>query len=174
MKVKELIFLLAIIIYSKSNAQIITNKNSEHHYGLGINGGITLGTYDDSYSNNVGIDLYYLYNIHRKLYIGGSTGLANYLGNNLNILVNGNEKLKNALFIPLLASLRFSPYKNFLVGPDIGFAIRLNSGNDGGFYISPRVTYFIEGKFPVFAGYRLINLNGKGLGSIQFGLGYKF
>lgn len=179
MKTKNSVFFvvfitLTILACTKVNAQLMGNIDVKHNFGFGVSGGIILGNYEDIYSGNVGLDLYYLYNFAEKFYVGGSTGFTEYFGEEEIVPGLGNVEYDNAQFIPVAASFRFSPFKNFVAGPDVGYAIGINEGNDGGFYASPRGTYFINGKFPVFAGYRVIIIDKKGLGGPLFGIGYKF
>ncbi|WP_179367638.1 outer membrane beta-barrel protein [Winogradskyella forsetii] len=173
-KIKLAIMVVAVFAFAKANAQLNNPEAKKHHFGIGLNGGVTTGDYEDIYSSNIGLDLYYLYGISEKFYLGGSTGFANYFGEDVNIPGLGEVEFDDAQFIPVAGSFRFSPFSNFAVGADVGYAIGVNDGNDGGFYASPRATYFLADKFPVFAGYRLIDLDGESLGSIQFGIGYKF
>lgn len=165
---------MAIFSFAFAGAQLLNTDGQSHHFGIGLNGGVTVGDYEDIYSSNLGIDLFYLYGLSDKFYLGASTGFANYFGEDVNLSGLGEVEFNDAQFIPVAGSLRFSPFSNFIVGADVGYAIGVNDGNDGGFYASPRATYMINGKLPVFAGYRTIDLDGESLGSIQFGIGYKF
>ncbi len=174
MKIKLASLIVASFAFAKVNAQLSNTDGQKHHFGIGLNGGVTVGDYEDIYSSNIGVDLFYLYGISEKFYLGGSTGFANYFGEDVNIAGLGEVEFDDAQFIPVAGSLRFSPFSNFIVGADVGYAIGVNDGNDGGFYASPRATYMINDKLPIFAGYRLIDLDGESLGSIQFGIGYKF
>ncbi len=176
-KMKSKVAILSVVFMafaSISNAQVQDVVKGTHNFGVGLNAGVTVGDFKDSYSSNIGLDLFYLYGVSERFFVGGTTGFANYFGQEVNIAGFGEVELDDAQFIPLAGSVRFSPFTNFLVGTDIGYAFGINDGNDGGFYASPRATYMFNGKFPIFAGYRLIDLDGESLGSIQFGIGYKF
>ncbi|WGK66235.1 hypothetical protein [Croceiramulus getboli] len=166
--------MIALFAFAKADAQLTTTDDKNHQFGIGLNGGITVGDFEDIYSSNIGIDLYYLYSISEKFYLGGTTGFTNYFGEDVFVPSLGEVEFDDAQFIPIAGSLRFTPFERFAVGADIGYAIGLNDGNEGGFYASPRATYFIADKFPVFAGYRLIDLDGESLGSIQVGFGLAF
>ena len=174
MKIRLLTIIAAVGLSNALIAQINSLEKGTHHFGVGLNGGITVGDYEDIYSSNIGLDLFYLYGLSNRFLIGGSTGFASYFGKEINLAGIGTIDYDDAQFIPLAASLRFSPFKNFIAGADIGYAFGINEGNDGGFYASPRATYMLNGRFPLFVGYRLIDLDEASLGSLQFGLGYKF
>lgn len=170
MKKKTAIIVLSLALTQLFYAQDSTAK--KEYFGIGINGGFTLGDYEDIYGSNVGLDIVYLRQINRKIYLGGATGFTNYFGDTVTEL--GIEvEYDDLQFIPIAASLRFNPFKNFYVGPDVGYAIGINDGNDGGFYVSPRVSYLLNEKLLFYAGYRSISLDNS-LGSLQFGIGYNF
>jgi len=140
-------------------------------FGLGLNGGVTFGDLSDAYSSNIGVDLIYLYSISKRVHVGATSGYAHYFGGEV---TDGlvNVEFDDLGFIPVAASMRLCPLPNLLTGGDIGYAIGVNDGNTGGFYASPRLTYFINGKIPVFAGYRLVGLEGDNLNAFQFGVGF--
>ncbi|WP_299362718.1 outer membrane beta-barrel protein [Winogradskyella sp.] len=174
---KKKVVILVVTILASVNlvtAQIQDVQKGQHNYGIGLNAGVTVGDFEDAYSSNIGIDLFYLYSISERFYLGGSTGFANYFGEEINRLGSGTIELDDAQFIPLAGSVRFSPFRNFLVGADVGYAFGVNEGNDGGFYASPRLTYMVNGNMPIFIGYRTISFEDDNLGSIQFGIGYRF
>ncbi len=166
-----IVFLFVVLIGIELQAQ---EEHKKSFLGVGLNGGVTVGDFEDSYSNNVGVDLIYLYKLSNRFYIGGSTGFANYFGHTLSLDGFGEVALDDLQFIPVAASLRVSPVKNLMGGVDVGYAFGLNDGNDGGFYASPRITYLIDEKWPVFAGYRLIGFEDENLGAVQFGIGFIF
>ncbi|MEM6359659.1 MAG: outer membrane beta-barrel protein [Bacteroidota bacterium] len=150
-----------------------TLEKGSHNFGVGLTGGIVIGDFEDAYSSNIGVEAVYFYGLTDRISIGASTGFTNYFGDDFTEAGITTE-VDDAQFIPLTGSFRFSPFPKFFVGGDIGYAIGINDGNDGGFYASPRANYLIADKFIVNAGYRLIDLDGGSLGAIQFGIGYKF
>ncbi len=165
---KKILYTISLIILSI----VVANAQDKKPVLLaGLNGGIVVGDFEDAYSSNIGLDLTYLYPISEKFYLGATTGFANYFGESFSIDGLGNIDIDDAQFIPLTASIRVSPFKNFYGGADVGYAVGLNDGNDGGFTAAPRLTYIINEKFPVYLGYRFISLD-EDLGAIQFGVGY--
>lgn len=63
-------------------------------------------------------------------------------------------------FIPIAASGRFEVAPNFTLGADVGYAIGINDGNDGGFYYSPRAQYSVSEAIDIVAAYRGVSVNG--------------
>ncbi|WP_299361541.1 hypothetical protein [Winogradskyella sp.] len=171
---KSLISIVFLITALGSIAQTITLEKGSHNFGIGLNGGIVIGDFEDSYSGNIGVDLFYLYGFSKRFYAGASTGFANYFFDESAMLSGIQVETDDLQFMPIAVSFRVSPFKNFFGGTDIGYAIGINDSNDGGFYISPRATYFIKKRIPIFLGYRNISLDSNSLSSIQFGIGYTF
>ncbi len=170
MKKNLITTVLVVLITQLGFAQDIDGKKEV--LGFGINGGVTIGNYSDSYISNIGLDFYYLRNITGRFYAGATVGFTNYFGSSETI--QGATIENNDLqFIPVAVSLRFNRFKNFLIGTDVGYAIGTSEGNDGGFYASPRISYVLQDKWVLYAGYRSISLD-DALGSIQFGLGFTF
>ncbi len=171
-KKSSLVLVLSLTLYSLAIQAQEDEKKS--FFGIGLNGGATVGDFEDTYSSNVGVDVIYLHKLSNRFYVGGSTGFANYFGDTLTSDGFGDVELDDLQFIPVAASLRVSPVRNLLGGVDIGYAFGLNNGNDGGFYASPRITYLVNKKWPIFAGYRLIGFEDENLGALQFGIGFIF
>lgn len=49
-------------------------------------------------------------------------------------------------FLPIAASGRFNASEDFSIGADLGYALGINEGNDGGFYYRPIVGYNLSEK----------------------------
>ncbi len=166
-----IVTICSICLISSAKGQLDIRKQQKHHYGIGVNGGINFGQLADHYPVNIGFDLIYLRSISSRIHLGASTGLAYYFcstsdGKNSGALSEGDFPI-----IPLTFSFRVSPFKNFLWGMDIGYAASLNSEIEGGFYGSPRGTFFIGDRMPVFVGFRFMPLD-ENLHAVQFGIGY--
>ncbi|MGD1839723.1 MAG: hypothetical protein ACFB0B_02345 [Thermonemataceae bacterium] len=171
---KKIIFITIIAfvgIIVTTEAQTI--EKGSQIYGIGLNGGFVVRDFEEIYSANIGIDLFYLYAISDRIALGASTGFANYFGDEITMASGMTEDVDNAQFIPVAGSVRVSPIRNIILGADVGYAIGVNEDNEGGFYLSPRATYLINEKFPLFTGYRSIDIDGINLESIQFGIGIK-
>ncbi|AWX44388.1 hypothetical protein HME9304_01388 [Flagellimonas maritima] len=152
-----------------STAQDVNTKRE--FMGLGVHDGVTLGglaTAIVAFSVWISITC----TITRRIFEGATTGFSNFLGKAETVagIEIDNDDLQ---FIPLAASIRFRLLKNLCVGPDIGYAIPLNDGGDGGFYLSQRVSYVFNNGLILYAGYRSIALEDN-LASVQFGLGFAF
>ena len=69
-------------------------------------------------------------------------------------------ELDDVQFIPVAASGRFEVAPSFTLGADVGYAIGINDGNDGGFYYSPRAQYSVSEAIDIVAAYRGVSVDG--------------
>ena len=153
-------------------ASTFTTYAQRDMLSIGVHGGATVGDYSDAYSANTGLDVSYLHGISDKFYVGAAASFTNYFSDSFD---EGGRRVEfdDKQLLPVAGSIRISPFsfRSVLVGADIGYAVGLNDGNDGGFYASPRITYLLA-DFQLYAGYRLIALDEDDLTSVQLGVAY--
>ena len=80
--------------------------------------------------------------------VGIGTGFTNVFGETQafsDVGVNIENKFDNAQFLPVAGSLRIYPTRGFKIGGDIGYALGINKGNDGGFYYKPSIGIDMNG-----------------------------
>ena len=111
-----------------------TVAHSQSNWKIGVNAGIPVGDVHDFSSFNLGGDVAYLFNITDVFSVGPLVGYSHFFEEEDGI----GEDLS---FIPLAASGRFSFSDAFFVGADLGYAIGVDDGNDGGFYYRPKLGY---------------------------------
>ena len=78
--------------------------------------------------------------------------------------------LDDVQFIPLAASGRLALGDSFGLGADVGYALGVNDGNDGGFYYAPRVSYGISDAIDIVAAYRGVSKDGSSWDIISLGV----
>lgn len=102
---------------------------------IGVNGGLPLGDLKEQYGTNFGADLYYYF-------IGGeddfydfglTAGYSLFTGNDIEV-AGVTVDVDNAQFVPLALAARVHMRELLIAGADVGYALGLNEGNDGGFY----------------------------------------
>jgi hypothetical protein len=131
-----LVFILAVFTMQAQRNVDRTN------FRAGVNGGMILGDYSETYSFGLGVDLYHHWGVSKMLDVGVTAGFFNAFGEKeittAEALVSETE-FDNAQFIPVGASLRIYPGKNvgFKFGSDVGYAIGVDEGNLGALYIRP-------------------------------------
>ena len=132
--------------------------------GLRIGGhlGIPVGDASDFTSLTLGADVTYLWQVTEMLAVGASSGFGIYLG---------KDDYSNYSFIPLAISGRVSYPENWFYVADIGYALALEDGADGGFYIQPKIGY-TTGSLDIFIYYQSISESGINIGSLGAGLAF--
>ena len=156
MKRITLFFLTALFGMSLLQAQ--------GQFRAGINGGIPIGDADDFATFAIAVDLGYLLEISDEFDAGVTTGYSHSFGDE----VNGFD-IDDVQFIPVAASGRFEVAPDFTLGADLGYAIGVNDGNDGGFYYSPRAQYSVSDVIDIVLAFRGISEDGGSWNIISLG-----
>lgn len=127
--------------------------------------GIPTGDAGDFATFAIAVDLGYLLEISDEFDAGVTTGYSHSFGDE----VNGFD-IDDVQFIPVAASGRFEVAPDFTLGADLGYAIGVNDGNDGGFYYSPRAQYSVSDAIDIVAAYRGISEDGGSWDIISLGV----
>ncbi|MGB5403553.1 MAG: hypothetical protein WBN13_06220, partial [Robiginitalea sp.] len=115
-----------------------------------------------------GVDANHLWNVAESLDVGVATGFTNAFGKTFEILGQDFDA-EDVQFIPIAAAGRYHVTDKFRAGADIGYAIGINDGNDGGFYYRPILAYGINQSFEVNFSYTGISLDGFTWSTISLG-----
>jgi len=112
------------------------------NFRAGVNGGLVLGDFSEAYSFSLGVDLFHHWGVAKPLDIGVTAGFMNAFGEKQTVSaggVNVTTEFDNIQFVPVGASIRVYPTSSqgFKFGGDIGYAIGVNSGNEGALYYRP-------------------------------------
>ncbi len=150
---KKLFFLSIIAIFG------ICRVNSQGDFNAGISAGIPIGDAGDFATFAIAVDLGYLFEISDKFEAGGTIGYSHSFGDEISIL-GVTVKTEDVQFIPIAASGRFEVAPDFTLGADLGYALGVSDGNDGGFYYSPRAQYSVSEAIDIVAAYRGVSVDG--------------
>lgn len=134
---------------------------------LGVNAGLPVGDVSDFTTFQLGGDIAYMMDLAGVASVGPMVGYSHFFGE------SGNDgpvewEVEDAQFVPLAASGRFN-LLSLALGLDLGYAIGLNDGNDGGFYYRPQVGFSL-GRLGLIASYQGISMDGANIASINLGL----
>ena len=162
---KKAIFLLAFMVLSSG---LMAQKN----WTFGLNAGVPLGDVEESHSFHASGDVAYRIEIINFLDIGGIVGYSRYFGDTMGTSL-GDIEFEDLQFIPVAATGRLRLLSLLFVGTDIGYAIGISDGNDGGFYVRPQVGIDL-GIANVLASYSNISVDGGNVSSINGGVEIKF
>lgn len=136
---------------------------------IGIQGGIPSGDFDEAVSLMVGADLGYMWVLGEYFDLGLATGYVHGFGDTFELESVAAER-PDIQFLPLAGAFRFWPTRNISLGGNVGQAIGLNEGNDGGFYYRPMLGYLFNQTTEINISYTSIDLDTASWNTISVGL----
>ncbi|WP_276391148.1 hypothetical protein [Eudoraea chungangensis] len=137
---------------------LTSNSFSQEGLKLGLQAGLPFNDFNDAVSVVVGIETGYMFGINEFLDLGVSAG---YLIGIPETFQSGPIQLEypTMQFLPLAASVRIWPSNSFSFGGEVGQAIGLNEGNDGGFYYRPMLGYLMGPQTEINLSFTAINMD---------------
>ncbi|MES2485378.1 MAG: hypothetical protein V4581_05425 [Bacteroidota bacterium] len=132
-------------------------------FRLGAHGALPIGKASDVSSFNVGADASYLWQVHEIVAIGVATGYSTYLG---------KKDFDNYSFVPVAFSGRVKQGESLFYTADVGYAIALQDGADGGLYYQGKIGW-TNSKLDIFIFYKGVSSDGNSLDCIGAGLAFK-
>ncbi len=156
----------------------MSNLNAQGNFNAGVNLGLPIGDAGDGWTFNVTVDLSYLWEVSDGFDAGIATGFSHSFGDSetYDFGEGGSVTLDvdDVQFLPIAAAARFNVSDKFGLGADLGYAIGINDGNDGGFYYAPRAYYSVSDSMDIVFAYRGVSLDGGSFDvltlGVQFGL----
>lgn len=139
-------------------------------FKAGISAGLPIGDAGDGWTFNVTLDLNFLWEVSDSFNAGIATGYSHSFGDTIDLGTFGTVELDDAQFLPIAGAARFNVSEDFILGADLGYAIGLNDGNDGGFYYAPRIQYSVSSSIDIVAAYRGVSLDGGSFDVITLGI----
>lgn len=144
--------------------------SQQGNFTLGINGGIPVGDVEEFATFNIGADAAYRFSLSEQFELGGLVAYSHFFGDSGEDEF-GSWEVDDFQFLPLAASARFNS-GSFFAGGDIGYALGINDGNEGGFYYRPHAGYNF-GKIGVLASYAGISRDEFTVSTVNLGLEIK-
>lgn len=162
---KKLLLIFAVALFSYNV--------SAQGFGGGIGVGLPTGDAGDFFSFAINADLNYMWEVSEDFEAGLATGLVYVFGKDWEDGPNTIE-VDDGQYLPLAATGRFSVSDEFSIVADIGYALGINDGNEGGFYYRPGLAYDISDTMNVNVSYTGVSDEFFDYNSINLGLGFKF
>ena len=128
-------------------------------FKVGVHAGIPVGDMADFSDYNAGADVAYLFGLAGIVELGPLVGYSRYFVDDVDL---------DASFLPVAASGRIDLGPIF-AGLDLGYAVGLNDGNDGGFYYRPKIGFGFLG-LNLVGSYSAISMDGEEVSSVNLGL----
>ncbi|RSK38231.1 hypothetical protein [Mangrovimonas spongiae] len=123
--------------------------NAQEGISVGPFIGLPVSDGGDVATFSAGFDVTYQFAINEKFSVGPATGYSHSFGDTYYGLDYDDTQ-----FIPIAGAGRFYINEMFTVGLDLGYALGINDGNDGGFYYRPMFGYNINDMIQLNASYR--------------------
>ncbi|GGD08209.1 hypothetical protein [Hyunsoonleella pacifica] len=160
---KKLFFVAIIAIFGSLSV------NAQGQFNAGISGGIPIGDAGDFSTFAIAVDLGYLFEISDDFDAGGTIGYSHSFGEE-QTFGSITIEAQDVQFLPIAGSARFEVAPSFTLGADLGYALGINDGNDGGFYYSPRAQYSVSEAIDIVAAYRGVSRDGGSWNIVSLGI----
>ncbi|MCK8479906.1 hypothetical protein [Psychroserpens algicola] len=142
---------IAVLAFANVNAQ---------EFKAGINAGIPVGDAGDLTTFAIAVDLAYLFEVSEDFHAGPVTGYGHAFGDEIDLGGFGTIEVDDFQYIPIGATGRYSVSDDFTIGADLGYALGLGDGSEGGFYYNPRVQYGVSDALDIVLAYRNVSDDG--------------
>lgn len=162
---KTTILLAAFTVLS-----IASGYSQQGNFAVGLNGGIPMGDIEEFVTFNLGADVAYRIDIAEQFEIGALAGYSHFFGDSGEDEF-GSWEVDDIQFLPVAASARIK-MNSFFAGADVGYAMGINEGNDGGFYYRPHAGYNF-GRAGVVASYSGISNDGFTVATLNLGIEFR-
>ncbi len=143
--------------------------NAQDGLKLGANLGLPVGDAGDISGFSIGIDAQYMFETAGDFDLGVAAGFTNAFGKTI-----GDDsfsiEIDDVQFLPLAGVARFNASEEMSVGVDLGYALGISDGIDGGFYYRPTVGYAVSDNVEINASYSGISLDGGTWSTINLGV----
>ena len=160
---KKLLLVTVVALFSMTSMNAQTFK-------VGASIGIPVADAADISTFVLGVDAYYYFtNVDAVVELGATAGFRNFFGDDIEIL-NQTIEIDDGQFLPLAAAARLKLFGILSGGADLGYAVGINDGNDGGFYFRPVVGIDIADTIELNASYENISNDGVNLGNLNIGV----
>ncbi|MDM9632779.1 hypothetical protein [Robiginitalea aurantiaca] len=149
-----------------------TGIQAQPGFKLGLHGGLPINQEgNDAVSLLMGLDTGYLFALGEVVDAGVMVGFINGFPEKFD---SGGADLPHIQFLPLAGSFRVWPSRSFSIGADLGYAIGINSGNEGGFYYKPILGYLMGSQTEINLSYTNVDTDFLPWRTVQFGILYTF
>jgi len=157
---KKLLFVTVIVVLS------FTTMNAQT-FKIGASAGVAASDAGDIADWALGVDTYYYFtDVDAILELGVNAGFRNFF--------MSDDAFEDGQFLPLAAAARIKLFGILSGGVDLGYALGINDGNDGGVYYKPVVGIDIADTIELTASFESISNDGATWGNINFGILLEF
>ncbi|MEL6303395.1 MAG: hypothetical protein AAGL29_07175 [Bacteroidota bacterium] len=155
--------LFLFVVFASIGVLTLSAQTDRTNFRAGFHAGLPVGDAADFSSFSIGVDLNYHWGVSKTLDFGFATGFINAFGKTETVsgdFIEIELDFEDVQFLPIAGSTRIFITPDFKFGGDIGYAIGINEGNDGGFYYAPMVGVQISGTTEIALSYRAVDNEG--------------
>lgn len=166
-----------LVIVTVFIAGFTANAQDRSSFKAGLIAGIPVGDAADVSSFAIGLDAAYHWGVSEVFDVGLATGFINAFGDTTTVSGGGlsiETEFEDFQFLPLAGSVRIYPTYQFKLGVDVGYAVGVNDGNEGGLYYRPLIGYNITGNTELNVSYVAVDNNGATFSIAMVGLLFLF
>jgi len=157
---KKLLFVTAIAVLS------LTSMNAQT-FKVGATAGVAVSDAGDVADWALGVDAYYYFtDIDAPIEFGATAGFRNFF--------MSEDVFDDGQFLPVAAAARLKLFGIVSGGADLGYAVGINDGNDGGFYYRPVVGIDIADTIELNVSFESISNDGVTWGNLNAGILFEF
>ncbi|MDP5229843.1 MAG: hypothetical protein NWQ38_05580 [Cellulophaga sp.] len=157
------ILLVATLVFT------LTTSYSQEGFKIGVQGGIPFNDFNDEVGVVLGANAGYMWALNEVIDLGIMAGYTYGFPEKF-----GTEDpltdLPSVQFVPLALSARIWPSNSFSFGVDVGQALGLNEGNEGGLYYRPQVGFLMGAFTELNISYSAIVLEEKQFNTLTLGI----
>ena len=149
----------------------VLTVNSQGRFQAGGHLGLPVGDAGDFATFAIAIDLAYIFEINDNFSAGPTIGYSHSFGDEIDTGL-GTFEIDDVQFLPIGGRAQFDITDQFLARAELGYAVGINDGNDGGFYFSPQAGFSVTDAIDILLAYRSISEDGGSWDMITLGAGF--
>lgn len=158
---KKLFFVAFVALFSS------TMMTAQGVFKIGATAGVAVSDAGDIADWALGVDAYYMFEkVDAVINFGPTVGFRNFF--------MSEDVFDDGQFLPVAAAARLKLFGILTGGADLGYAVGINEGNDGGFYYRPVVGIDIADTIELNVSFESISNDGVTWGNFNAGILFEF
>ena len=149
----------------------LSTLHGQGRFQAGGNLGLPIGDAGDLATFAIALDLAYILEIDDNIKAGPTVQYSHSFGDDVNI-GGFSISVDDVQFLPIGGRAQFDITDQFLARAELGYAIGISDGNDGGFYYSPQAAYSVSETVDIVLAFRGISEDGGSWDMITLGASF--
>ena len=146
----------------------VMTAHSQGSFQAGGHLGLPVGDAGDFTTFAIAVDLAYILEVDEGIGVGPALGYSHSFGEE----ISPGLSIDDIQFLPVAGRAIFDLGEQFLARAEVGYAIGINDGNDGGFYYSPQIGFSVSDAIDLILAYRGITRDGGSFDMVTFGASF--